>query len=200
MNSPELNSVLVRNIGDLEAITTRLFILDTVVDDTINEMTNAWAVENDWSAQCDEDDWWLAPTGDGWYNPANEDESGAYFTWGDFEDVNEDNYMVTQLCQKGHDKVGIRFVQDLITRSQWKKIVGELSDLIAGTGFVLEESKKSFFLPIKIDSEVLTAGITDDDIEAGLNQYKDVLNQLLHVKSVFDKIIASLKEIAAGKE
>lgn len=196
MNSPELNSALVENIADLEVIAHRLDSLGEMVDQTVNELTYAWAVENDWFAQCDEDDWWLSPKEDGWYSPVNEDESGAYFEFADFEDGNEDNYMVTQLCQKGHDKVGIRFVQNLIKRNRWKKIVTEFSDLIADTGFVLEERKLSFFLPIKIDSEVLAAGLGDDDIEAGLRQYKDVLDQLLRAKPIFDKIISCLKEIA----
>lgn len=196
MNSPELNSALVENIADLEVIAHRLDSLGEMVDQTVNELTCAWAVENDWFAQCDEDGWRLSPEEDGWYNPANEDENGAYFEWAHFEEVNEDNYFVTQLCQKGQDKVGIRFEQDLIKRKQWKKIVTEFSDLIADTGFVLEERKLSFFLPIKIDSEVLAAGLGDDDIEAGLRQYKDVLDQLLRAKPVFDKIISLLKEIA----
>mgnify|MGYP003361998232 CR=1 FL=1 len=196
MNSPELNSALVGNIADLEAITKRLDILNNVVDDAVNDLTSAWAVKNEWFAQCDEDDWWLSPIGEGWYNPANEDESGAYFEWADFDDISEDNYFVTTLCQQGHDKAGIRFVQNQIKRNQWKKIVTELSDFIADTGFVLEEQKLSFFLPVKIDAEILAAGLADDDLEAGLHQYRDVLDQLLRVKPVFDKIIIRLKEIA----
>lgn len=196
MNSPELNSALAGNIADLEVIAQRLGGLDEIVDEAVNKLASDWAAEHAWFAQCDEDEWSLSPMGDGWYTPTNEDDSGAYFEFAFFEDINEDNYFVTSLCQKGHDKVGIRFVQQMVKRNQWKKIVSELSDLVADTGFVLEERKLSFFLSIKIDPEVLAAGIAGDDLEDGLHQCKNVLDQLLRAKPAFDKVIARIKEIS----
>ena len=199
MNSPELNSALAKTIADLEVIAERLDGtggLDEMVDEAVNKLTNAWAAEQSWFAQCDEDEWSLSPMGEGWYNPANEDDSGAYFEWAYFEGVEKDHYLVTSLCQKGHDKVGIIFTQEIVNRNQWKKIITELSDFVADTGFVLAERSLNFFLPIKIDPEVLAAGIAEDDFDAGLRQYRDVLDQLLRAKPAFDKIIARLQEIA----
>ncbi|MGS0647354.1 hypothetical protein ACU81Q_06970 [Komagataeibacter melomenusus] len=195
MNSPELNKVLVENIADLEVTATRLHMLGDALDGVIDENTQKWIDENNWSGEIDEGNWWIAPKGEGWYNPEDEESEGAFFEWTDFEDQSEDNYYVTQLCQLGKDKVGIRFVQDQIGRGQWKKIVSELAELVSGTGFLLEEKKLSFFLPVKIDQKVLASGLGDDDIEAGMKQYRETLDQLLKAKTAFDKVIARIKQV-----
>ncbi|MGY6771047.1 hypothetical protein [Komagataeibacter sp. NFXK3] len=195
MNSPELNKALVENLADLEATATRLHMLDDALGAAIDADTNKWMAENNWSGDTDEDDGWVAPKGEGWYNPDDDEPNGAFFEWANFEDQAEDNYYVTQLCQLGQDKVGIRFVQDQIGRAQWKKIVSELAELVSGTGFILEEKKLSFFLPVKIDQKILASSLGDDDMEVGLKQYREALDQLLKARTAFDKVIARIKQV-----
>ncbi|MBO1324667.1 hypothetical protein K2X14_05810 [Acetobacter sp. TBRC 12305] len=196
MNSPELNNAFVDNIADLEAVAKRIQMLGEPIDAAINKITSDWADENGWSGQFDDDSWLLAPSGTGWYNPAAEDESGAYFEWANFEDQEEDNFYVTQLCQAGQDKLGLRFTQDLLGRAKWKKIFPELAELVTETGFLLEERNRGFFLPVKINPTVLAEGVGDDDLEAGLHQYRETLDQLARAKPVFDRLIARIKELA----
>lgn len=193
MNSPELNSALVENIADLEVVSKRLDILAESLDEVVNDITIEWAGAHDWFVECDEEQLRLAPKGEGWYDPDAEDENGAYFKWDFFENQIEDNYFTTQICQLGQDKAGLRFVQKQVKRGQWKKIVSELSEFVAGSGFILEEQNLGFFLPIKVDSKILAAGIADGDIKAGLQQYKKTLDQLLLAKPGFDKILARIK-------
>lgn len=203
MASEDLDSLIIRNIADLDDATRRLYVLNEKIAGEIDNIIKILSTEWGWRGQFEwtwKGELWTAPSE--WAADAEAEDFDAWFSWDNRHGATgpngeEDTNWVTSLCNAGYGELGFRFDQDVLAGKKalkdfWRKHVDEVKKF----GFILDD-KPSLFLPVHIDREALAAAVADGNIKAGLEPLRTAFETLVRARPAFEKIIVALKEAAA---
>jgi hypothetical protein len=211
MPSPELDSLIVEHLADLDRAAARIGALEDQVFTTIGDKAQQWAGQKGWKSDFDypTEGWgaweaWVAP--EEWRTPETLEKDNEFDAWFEFDvgdgdtlggKESEDWFYLTRLCRVGVGQIGFRFKHSgIIKARQWNQNSACLNEIVAPTKFVPAE-ERSFFMPISIDPRVLAQTIKDEDLDAALKPFEEALDDVLASRPHFDKLIEHLRSLAA---
>ena len=194
MPQPELDRLLISNLGDLEAATRHLKTdLMPAVASAINESALEFCRRQDWFgvAEYDTGDIWMAPHQ--WHVEGG--ETDAFHCWFalDVSDADWKNIQFWLACMAsvGPKRMGMRWSQDIANKRAWRRHLAEQPGIISrlrSRGFEYHETLGSFFLPIRLESEALANAMGDEAPEAALAPFSDGLRRCLDAVGDFDEL------------
>ena len=201
MSQPDLDALLVANIGDLNAAASHLeHVLQVevaaAIDDLINNLRSnlRWDGEEDWSGDCSiwvaPKDWLKADAGPG-------DDYNCQFSFEVDDEKKEasDPFWLAQIVGCGQAQLGFRWSRNNVPPKRWGKLVGQKTDLIAklrGLGFSYREADGSFFLFVKVGQTELANAMSEESAVQALRPIRDAFDRLVDAKPVFDELIAAI--------
>lgn len=203
MPDPELDALIVKNIGDLDAAARYLGEdLKPRLGAAMDEVFQTFWRKSDWegSANWDEDETWIAARD--WRDP--EGSKGNEFKckvwlWGVAgQGGGEDHFWLTYLLGAGVQSLGLQWNRtNLRNKRAWRRTVSLQRDIVArlrAHGFEYEEALGTFLLPVRIDRDELATALQDESPEQALGPLEQALRQLLEAKDDFDALLASAIE------
>lgn len=203
MAQADLNSLIVSNLKDLDAVTRHLEdMLHPLVGEAIDEVVERHRTKAHWEGESawNDDGTWLAPKV--WRKP--EGSSGdEFFCQFSFEVDSEaedekDGYWLSQLLGLGHAKLGFRWVRNDVGKLRWRKSVGANTTLIAdlrGLGFNYDEKSGSFFLPVIIEPSAMSDALAQETPQLALQPMKDALDTLVRSQAKFDELLQATADV-----
>ncbi|KQY75350.1 hypothetical protein [Brevundimonas sp. Root1423] len=196
MAQAELNSLIVSNLKDLEAVTRHLEdTLQPLVGEAIDEVVERHLTKTHWEGETawDDDGSWLAPKA--WRKPdgSSGDEFFCQFSLEADSDLEgaKDGYWLSQLLGLGHAKLGFRWVRNDVGKLRWRKAVGANTALIAdlrGLGFSYDEKSGSFFLPVIVEPSAMSDALVQETPQLALQPLHDALDTLVRSQAKFDEL------------
>lgn len=203
MAQADLNSLIVSNLKDLDAVTRHLEdTLQPLVGEAIDEVVERHRTKAHWEGESawNDDETWLAPKA--WRKP--DGSSGDEFLCNFFFQIDseaedeKDGYWLSQLLGLGHAKLGFRWVRNDVGKLRWRKTVGANSTLIAnlrGLGFSYDEKNGSFFLPVIIDPSAMSDALAQETPQLALQPLKDALDTLVRSQAKFDELLQATADV-----
>jgi hypothetical protein len=213
MSTEKLDSLIVRNLSDLDAAAMRLqYDIQARIGKEIDVMAESWAEEHSWEGKFnfDKDELRIAPRE--WKLPdaKSDDPWLGWFSlqpslgddW-DSEDSKEflDYFWLTRLCGAGRGMIGFRWHYGVgvgAPKLKWKKFAQAHVQRIGKAGFTYEESGL-FFKPVRVETEKVAAAVGEEiAVEVALAPVREALGQLLVAKPEFDAMLKSAKKFFAA--
>jgi hypothetical protein len=203
----EIDALLIRNLDQIEQALHRLhFSLEPeifrILDETVRKSTvrKGWDGEFDWNG---EGSFWFWPKRWKTVVKSKVAHLGYFELNSEHQDDNLDiaeipprnQFALSRLCQvNGNGSLGFRWQSEHFSQSgkllAWRKFVQANADSITSkTKFRLEDKRGSFFLPIKIEAEILATALENDVIEDALQPFRDALDEVIRSAAVFDSLI-----------
>ena len=197
MSEPGLDALICTNIGDLDAAARYLnYVLQPAIGKKIDDALDAFKRDNGWDGESgfDDADPWLAPRD--WRKAADsaDDEFISYFAMayaGGSAEV-EAEFWLSTLVGVGTGAFGFRWVKNDVKTSAWRKVVNQQADIVTAirsAGFEHEETKGTFFLPVRIDKTALAEALNGECPEQALAPLQNALAILLSAKADFDALL-----------
>ena len=195
MAASELDSLIVRNLGDIDKTAQRLEIVQERVFGALDGMAKGWALDAQWDGVFDlyRTELWVAAFE--WRSDAERD---AWYAWFNFEQGvgdtakqarGEDYFWLTRLCGAGQGCCGFRLhQQDLVSKPEWKKLVRVEAVQFQKLGFIIDE-KGSPFMEVVIDAKILAAGLEEDDLENASAPFTAALKRLEAAKTLVNSLL-----------
>lgn len=199
MADSDLSVLIIQNLADIEQTEKALYRLEVEVFKAIDNHVEVWAEQNGWDGKFDyfENEFWLAPRD--WKSKEDDEEYVACF-WMDVyagdtqqDEMNEDWHFLTRLLGVGDGQLGLKFSQEIVTNSKFKKRAHVIAPLIQSTAFS-RDPEGAFFLPIKLDAKELAEAVKNEKIEDAFGPLNRALESLKAAKSAFDDAIKQLEE------
>lgn len=205
MVEPELDTLIVANIADLDAAARYLQqVLQPAVGRQIDEIWDAFRKEHAWAGESGFDDGtpWLAPAA--WRKPdsTTDDDHTCSFQLGFAEGAGvEAHFWLTELVGAAPGCYGLRWLHHGSRVRAWRRLVGQHPDLVAtlrAHGFDYEEAKGSFFLPIRIEQAQLVKALQYEAPEQALEPLEKALGTLVEAKPHFDTLLARTSDAVSA--
>jgi hypothetical protein len=209
MSRPELDSLIVQHLADLDRTTLRIAQLQGELFEAMKRAVERWCEENGWRADFSYDQgghWpdepWLAPLE---WRTAGSDDEGDFDAWFQL-DVGEkdteawvegeDFWFITRLCRAGVGQTGFRFKTGLKKGRAWKQAFARIEPLVKETSFHAD-STPSLFLPFALDPVALSRAIEQENLDLALGPLMDALRELARTKAAFTEAIRRLRPESA---
>jgi hypothetical protein len=132
------------------------------------------------------------------------DDAYVYFEFGRREDDDDsektDYQWLTRLCRVGLNSMGFSWMTDdsalgiTGNRLKWRAFVRDYVDALAKHGFLFEEKRGGFFLPVEIDSEQLAKAYESETLDDALIPIGVQLDRLYAATGDFTKLLAAAKK------
>lgn len=211
MSVAELDSLIVKNLADLEGAARRLTQIEDLVFKEMDVAGSDWIRNKGWDGEFDlnSGNCWLAPSD--WKGAAEGKQKGpgagkydAYFEFdtgaGDtgIGKPPEDQFYLTRLCQVGSGTYGFRFWQNLLRPAARKRLMREHATIAEGTAFTLDEDT-NFFMPFRIDCDELAKALREGALENALVPFSEALDRLGNARPEFDKIVHQIRAMSAAE-
>lgn len=201
MPSPELDSLIISHLTDIDASVKRLRELQREVFEDLMNSARTWAAKEGWEGNYNylEASCWLAPPD--WRTPDTDPHKEDFLAWfemelgagdTDSEKQDEDAFYLTRLCGAGNGLIGFRFKQEAVQKVLWKKRIKDVAPIISPTAFVID-SEPSFFLPFRLDATALANAVQQEEMESAFDPFSQALKQLAVAKPKFDQVLANIK-------
>ncbi|AKI02675.1 hypothetical protein IMCC20628_03995 [Hoeflea sp. IMCC20628] len=198
-STEQLDKMLIEHLADLDDGARRLDILQDKIAEAIDDLVKEWTTAKGWKTGDEtwKDDWGATVALPRWYT--EEENWLAWFALdfasGDDGESGEekDYFWLTRLCGEGRGKMGFRFVQTEFGRAPWKKFLKEIADRFADTQFILDDVP-SFFLPLKVDKDLLAKGAAEEDFTEALQPITEALDYICKVSPRFEQIRREMQE------
>lgn len=180
MSVTELDTLILRNLRDLDATAQRIVQLDAVVWKEVDRLVETWAKTNGWVGRFDVESkgLWIAPPR--WAKLSRDPEEVEFFFIFDrIEDLPSTYFDLADLCAIGGTHYGFRLGQSRYGQVEWKKIVREeeMLDLL-GKLRLKTTSKAVPFSPTRIDPNLLADAIETGDYCEALQPITAALDHL----------------------
>jgi hypothetical protein len=200
-DQPELDSLIVSHLADLEDALVRLeeFVeprLGGGVNDILERFMSrtGWPGKADWS----ENHLWVAPTSWRTEEGSSRDDFGAYF---EFEiipgqDEAEDYYSITSLAGVGSATYGLRWNQNQLNKTQWKKFIQaqtERLDNLRKKGFHFDARSKRIHYPVRVDHARLVEAFREDSFDEALAPLVAALEAALASEAAFEELLGAAR-------
>lgn len=198
----QLNALLVRNIGDIEAavrhtadvVDKRLW--EEAADQVGDILDEAWFTK----LNVDETEVLFAKLS--WLDPEKPDQPNAKIWLDERLETESDFTWLAEFLAAGpkSGKVALFFDQNLITKAQWKKHLKERLDVIGklnDNGFIYDGSDGALFLPVVLNRETLAKAFEKDDFTEALTPLSDALRAVVTSAELLDQLVAEAREAAA---
>ncbi|MGY4801337.1 hypothetical protein [Teichococcus aerofrigidensis] len=205
MSEPELDSLIVQHLADLDRTTLRIGLIQGLVLEALCEIVAEWAEENGWHAdfKMAEDgiwfaDCWLAPRGWRTKDSKKEDAYDAWFELdagaGDDQEWREgqDTWFLTRLCRVGFGQVGLKFKTDLRKGRAWKQAFAQMGEIVKDTKFA-PDAEYSFFLPFNLEAAALARALEEENVGSALEPFSSILEELRRALPAFDNVVQHLR-------
>lgn len=189
MPMAELDTLILRNLADLDATALRLDHLDETVWRAVDAIAERWAREHRWAGLFDVEGrgLWVTP---GKWRTASEDEDSPDVRFRLEVATHEPptRFDLSDLCGIGGSRYGFRMYQDLLGKTDWKVLARKHIALFQSLGLKLD-AKASPFMEIVIDVEMLAVGVETGDFEEALQPIVQGLDRLANAEKVLGRIL-----------
>ncbi len=192
MSQVELNSLLIRHLADLEDAIQRVYELQDIISKKIDNISKNWAENASWLGgfNWQKDTIWVAPRE--WARNVEEEDFDAWFEIDFKGGIDRDHSWLTTLCRIKSSEYGFHFRIKALNRKIWASLIQDCAGDFVAIGFVLDD-KRSLFLPLHIEAEVLAEAIANGDVEPALEPLKIALGKLQIARPLFDGFLEKLK-------
>jgi hypothetical protein len=193
----QAGALAIRHIAILEQANTVLLDLTDEVWKAINEVCLDVVAAKDWDGDFeDSDPQWLAPKD--WRVAGTEHEESSARVTLSF-DGGADEFAVTTLCGAGAGRSGFCWefeYKNLTGKVAWKRFavgVNQRYALREKFGFEYKSDDGQWFLPFKLDPELLATAYETDDWALALKPVSDALEKVETALPTFTAIIMEAK-------
>ena len=194
----------MRNLRDLDFAAKHLsYEIQPRIGRAIDEVTDSWMKKNRWHGKCSWHEKGLAVGPLDWTSNVDDEEKWFCFFelgagQGDFWGVEHDYFWLTRFCGAGTGTLCFRWQYGKAlgaNKTKWRKFIQPHVEHIRKTGFEYEEESGLFFIPVRVEAEILAAAIEEDNIEEALEPFlRTTLDRLLSAKPEFDVMLDSAKK------
>lgn len=193
MDSAELDRLLIEHLGDLDDGAKRLEMLQNTVAEAVDDLVEEWTKTKGWLKG---DETWqthkdVSVALRHWLTEKDEWLAWFQFDFGEGDDgewsEEKDYFWLTRLCGVGRGQMGFRFVQKEFGKVPWKRFLNENRDRLAIPRFI-HDDLPSFFLPVRIDKDVLAKGAENGDFSEALQPITEALDYIYEVSPRFEQM------------
>jgi hypothetical protein len=189
MPTTELDTLILRNLADLDATARRLDQIDEIVWSAVDALTERWAREHRWTGLFDIEGRGLWVTPAKWRKASENEDSPDVRFW--FEVAAHEpltHFDLSDLCGIGGSRYGFRMYQDLLGKADWKVLARKHIALFQSLGLQLD-AKASPFMEIIVDIEKLAISVETGDFDEALQPIAHGLDRLINVDKVLGRIL-----------
>jgi hypothetical protein len=177
-----LDSLIVRNLADLDATAKRVEVIGERVFNALGHHIEAWAEQADWVGEFDgNEDIWCAPMA--WRNAPGDEPAGCFCLELRSPDTGEqlpgeDYFLLTRLVGVGAGGYGFCFNQNVLpSKREWKPIVRAKAADLQKHGFAVDQNGYPF-MDFTIDPELLATAMEDNDYFDAFEPITEALDRL----------------------
>ncbi len=192
-STEQLDRMLIEHLADLDDGVRRFEFLQLRIATAIDELIDEWLIGKEWRRDENtwKDDLALSVGRTDWRN-----EEKDWLAWFDFDygagddgewSEQKDYFWLTRLCGVGRGQMGFRFAQEEFGKTPWKRYLNENRDRLAVPSFIYEQ-ERSFFLPVKVDKDLLAKGAEEEDFSEALQPIKEALDHIYEVSPRFEQM------------
>ncbi|MCZ4093542.1 hypothetical protein [Sinorhizobium psoraleae] len=180
----ELDSLIVKNIADLDATAKQISLIETRVWNALAEEVEAWAKDHEWLGEFDEDQIWLAPSP--WQQDDSETCAGSFYFGSGPDDTESEApgepyfWLSRYLGQAGGD-LCLWFDQKVAKPKVWRPVARSFADELARGGVYMSDAC-NFFIRCSLDPLIVAEGLLNDDLSdavAPIRSALDIVSSLL---------------------
>ena len=189
MSTVELDTLILRNLADLDATAQRLNHIDEGVWRAVDSVVERWAKERGWVGRFDVEGrgLWLTPAK--WRKASEDEESPDAAFWYEVAAHDPPTFFdLADLCGLGGSRYGFRFHQKLFGKAEWKELTRKHADAFQKLGMHLD-SKASPFAETRVELAALTAAVETGNYEEALTPIVVTLDRLLAAEKTLQSIL-----------
>lgn len=189
MPTTELDTLILRNLADLDATALRLDQIDGTVWRAVDAVVERWAREHRWAGLFDVEGRGLWVTPAKWRTASDDEDSPDVRFW--FEVATHEpptHFDLADLCGINGSRYGFRMHQDLLGKVDWKLLARKHIALFQSLGLQLD-AKASPFMEIVIDVQKLATGVETGDFDEALQPIAQGLDRLANADKVLGRIL-----------
>ncbi|PYE96604.1 hypothetical protein C8J35_1062 [Rhizobium sp. PP-F2F-G38] len=189
-NMSELDSLIVLNIGDLDAVATRINALGYRLWKDIAEQAESWAEGPGWFGHFETDEVWLAP--DEWRQPEDEPIGWFYFGFGagDTESLaaGEPYFELSRYLGEAGGELCLWLHQNAAKSKIWKTSARAMASELAAAGFSMTDAC-NFYTRCSLNREEVSQALKDEDLTGALHPVLKALDLALASIPNFQKLL-----------
>ena len=194
MPQPDLDRLLIQNLGDLEAASRHLETeLMPAIARAMNEKADRIFHQSGWFgiAAYDGEDIWMAPHD--WHTTGGAEKDFDCWFALDTSDSKSDTvqFWLSCLLGVGPKRMGMRWAHDIFKPRAWRRYLTGQQETIArlrSRGFEFHEALGNFFLPIRLDVEALANAVEMESPESALAPFEDGLRRCIDAVGDFEAL------------
>lgn len=169
-NSSELDTLILRHVGDIEAAYARLYELDERVGAEAHQFLEDCAKAETWFVFND-NDFWIADRD--WLNADTARPTPDY--WFDFTTSDPDSFWLPALTGSSQQGAQARLTFRIARfgKRKWQQLepkIAAASQTLLSLGFQRSESLE-FFVPVKLDLEKVVEAFENEDFKTALEPF-----------------------------
>ncbi|KQW77837.1 hypothetical protein [Ensifer sp. Root127] len=156
----ELDSLIVRNIADLDATAKQISLIETRIWTAIADEVEAWAKDQGWVGEFNEEEIRLAPVS--WQQADGENVSGQFYFDKGPEDTNsgapgEPHWWLSRYLGQAGGDLCLWFDQSVAKPKAWKPVARAVADEMAKGGVYMSDAC-NFFIRCSLDPLLVAEG------------------------------------------
>ena len=200
MSTIELDTLILRNLVDLDSTAQRLNQIDENVWRAVDSVVERWAKEHGWVGRFDVEGrgLWLTPAM--WQRTSEDDESpDAAFRYEVASHDPPTYFDLSDLCGLGGSRYGFRLHQKLFGKVEWKELARKHAPAFQKLGMRLD-SKASPFAETVVDLAALTGAVETGDFEEALAPILEALDCLADVEKTLQSVLFKTHTVASPRK
>lgn len=199
--APELDGLLLENLGDIEAAYKRLQFVERAVFDQMGTAVEAWLPTPEWQGHFDYlgEGLWVAPRH--WSAAADHGEaSDAWWAFGYGAGEGragpaDDALFLTRICRVGQGSMGFALNQEVSGARAWKALLRENAAKLTLEGFRLDDVGVAW-LDVQLDHSMLARGARESDFEEAMSPLISALEQIKSAEPLLTELLNIAREKA----
>lgn len=111
------------------------------------------------------------------------------------QDELTDNYTSTSLIGAGRAAYGLRWKQNELNKTQWKKFIQGQSECLDGlrkNGFIFETRNKWIYFPVRVEHTLLVHAFREDTFGEALAPFVAAMKAAHESVAEFDKMLKAM--------
>lgn len=193
---PKLDQMIVSHLRELEGASQYTSdVLEPAILAEMEGLVSSFCRSQNWENLWANDQWALAPKE--WKRPGS--PKGSFpvnFAFGYImnADSQEDTFFLTSLLWLNEVRMGFYWTRPALGKQKWRLLLDQhpnFLDALRELGWEYDAKDTSLYLPVKIEQNAISEGLSTDDLAEALKPFAEALPRLQQSQTLFAPMLAA---------
>lgn len=187
----ELDSLIVRNIADLDATAKQINLIETRIWKAVADEVETWAKAQGWVGKFNEEEIRLGPIS--WRQPGGENVFAQFYFDKGPEDTEsgapgEPHWWLSRYLGQAGGDLCLWFEQSVAKPKVWKPVARAVAEEMAAGGVYMSDAC-NFFIRCSLDPLLVADGLLNDDLGDALLPVRRALDSVFSLQATFQRAL-----------